>query len=229
MKSLLLKFRDRWFAPLATKEDIQHLYDQFAGLLQIQNAIKGEPVLRPMRGWAISPDAMTWILAELQERPSATVIEFGSGQSTIILAAVLKRLQGRLISVEHDPEYFSIIRRQAEACGVADVIEYVHSPLIKIDDQCRSYDVSAIPARSVDVALIDGPPTTNGLLTRFIPLRWAAENLAGGGVIFLDDSARNSERECLKKLIGIYPDLVYSEKSAEKGILEVRLPKRVTA
>lgn len=216
--------RDRWFSSLAKKEDIQHLYDQFAGLLQIQNAMKGEPVLRPMRGWAISPDAMTWILAELQERTAATVIEFGSGQSTIILATALKHLRGRLISVEHDPEYFSIIQRQADACGIADTIEYVHAPLIEIDKHSRSYDLTKIPVGPVDVALIDGPPIENGVLTRLAPLRWTAENLTRGGVIFLDDAARQAERKCLSELMIAYPNLVYSEKAAEKGIVEIRLP-----
>ena len=84
MKALLHKIRYRLqhilFGRLVRQSDLDTLYAQFSALLQIQNAMEGKPVLRPMRGWALSPDAMMWILADLQEHPSPTVIEFGSGQ-----------------------------------------------------------------------------------------------------------------------------------------------------
>ncbi len=222
MKSVIRRIRDRILTGLARQEDIDHLYNQFAGLIQIQNAIRGEPVLLPMRGWAISPDAMAWVLADLQERESPTVVEFGSGQSTIVLAAVLKSRQGRLVSVEHDPSHSDVIQRQAKACGLSDVIHFVHSPLVETEIGCRSYDTASIPGGPFDVALVDGPPISNGKLTRLIPLRWAAARLTERGVIFLDDTFRESEKECLRLFKSEYPDFKHTERAAEKGLVEIR-------
>ncbi|HEY0894879.1 MAG TPA: hypothetical protein VGE32_17580, partial [Cellvibrio sp.] len=73
MTKILLKIRSRLFAGLATQDDLDRLYSQIAGLAQIQNAMCGNPVLRPMRGWAISPDAIAWVLINLQGRVEPTV------------------------------------------------------------------------------------------------------------------------------------------------------------
>ena len=224
MRSLLRKCRDRLFADLVRHSDLDALYNQISGLIQIQNAMEGKPVLRPLRGWAMSPDAMSWILADLQQREAPVVIEFGSGQSTLILAAALKHRGGRLISVEHDADYSGVIQRQVAACGLAGHVQFIHAPLIELNDNvpCRSYELGKVPDTSVDLALVDGPPLANGILTRLTPLRWAAGHLKIGGAIFLDDSAREAEQKCLGQLALEYPSLRPVTRSTEKGLVELR-------
>ncbi|MGN6552936.1 MAG: O-methyltransferase [Verrucomicrobiota bacterium] len=224
MKSILRKFRARLFAGLARRSDLDALYDQVNGLIQIQNAMNGKSVLRPLRGWAMSPDAMTWILADLQERTAPRVIEFGSGQSTVILAAALKHLKGELVSIEHDLDYSSVIQRQVNACGLAGQVQFIHAPLCHSSDELpiRSYSCSALPNASFDVVLIDGPPLANGNLTRLTPLRWAAQHLKPGGAIFLDDTARDAEQQCLKQLSAEFGQLQAVPRNAEKGLMELR-------
>lgn len=225
MTKILLKIRSRLFAGLATQDDLDRLYSQIAGLAQIQNAMCGNPVLRPMRGWAISPDAIAWVLINLQGRVEPTVIEFGSGQSTIILATALRNSGGKLLSVEHDPEYSATIRAQAEACGVVDHIEFVHSSLAdaQVATRDRSYDLSCLSQRMIDVALIDGPPVRNGKLTRLTPLVWAAKHLTPRGTIFLDDAARDEEQACVKQFLKEFPNFMATERIAEKGLIELRM------
>lgn len=222
---LFARIRNRLIAGLARQEDLDVMYNQIAGLIQIQNAMRGEAVLKPMRGWALSPDAMACVLADLQERTRPIVIEFGSGQSTIVIASALKHHGGRLISVEHDPVYSKAIQKQAAACHVSDMIEFVHAPLIGVesDSQGRSYDLTALPDIQIDVALIDGPPIMNGTYTRLSPLRWAVQHLTQSGSVFLDDAARESEQLCLQALQKEFPSLKISNRTAEKGLLELCL------
>jgi len=203
------------------------LYDLIQGVIQIQNAMQGRPVLSPLRDWAISPDAMNWILLDLQEREKPTVIEFGSGQSTVILAAALKHRGGQLITVEHDFEYMENIRSQISACGLVQQVEFVHAPLIDLGmvPACQSYDLSKLPEIGVDAALVDGPPLANGMLTRLAPLRWAVAHLGATGVVFLDDSKREAEQKCIAKLLSEYPDLCPITRRAEKGLAELRRSK----
>lgn len=223
MRKFFAQLRRRFLAGVARQEDLDRLYDQVSGLLQIQNAMEGRPVLRPMRGWAISPDAMAWVLADLQGRESPTVIEFGSGQSTVILAAALRHCGGRLISVEHDPAYSAVIQRQVAACGLSSYVQTIDAPLAEPvrPEEPKSYDFSRLPDTMVDVALVDGPPWTNGQLTRLPPLRWTARHLNSGGVIFLDDALRDAEKSCVVSLKAEFPGLKVDSLQAEKGLVRL--------
>lgn len=222
MKSFLKNIRNVMLAGVARREDIDRLYEQIAGLLQIRNAMEGHSVLKPMRGWAISPDAMAWVLASLQEYQQATAMEFGSGQSTIILGSALKHWGGKLISVEHDPDYRAVIQRQVEACGLQEVVRFLDVPLVEGAKGIVSYDEGALPEMKIDLALIDGPPCANGLLTRFVPLHWSFRHLKEGGVIYLDDADREAECTCLARLAAEFPDAEQFERKAEKGLVEVK-------
>lgn len=222
MRSIFKKLHNRCFRGFARQGDIDRLYDQLAGLLQIQNAMEGAPMLKPMRGWAISPDALAWVLTAVQEKEAPTMIEFGSGQSTVALAAALKHRGGHLISVEHDPEYLSVIERQVSSCGLNEFVKFVEAPLIPCADGFTSYDVSKIPATLIDVALIDGPPIKlGGPDTRLIPLRWAAKHLEAGGVAFLDDSNRSGEQTCIERLGSEFPSMVVVQRKTEKGLVQL--------
>jgi predicted O-methyltransferase YrrM len=227
MKNVLKKLRQLMFYGLARKEDLENLYDQIAGLQQIQNAMVGRPILRRLRGWAISPDAMALVLADLQEYDAPTVIEFGSGQSTIILASALKHRGGCLISVEHDADYSAVIQKQLDACGLGGVVVAHYMPLVPVIDPqekgARSYDLQTLPSRKIDIALIDGPPgIICGAETRLVPLRWCVRNLAPKGSIFLDDSNRPSEQQCLSVLKRDFPDILVTQLGAEKGLTQIR-------
>jgi predicted O-methyltransferase YrrM len=211
-------------AGLAQKKDIDDLYDQVAGLMQVQSAMRGAPVLKPLRLWVLSPDAMAWILADLQERVNPTIVEFGSGQSTVIFAACLKHKgQGRLISVEHDPAHADAVRRQLIACGLSDVVDLRVVPLADYPGvgplpPSRSYATATLPAVPIDVALVDGPPLALGEATRFHPMQWTLSQLAPGGAAFLDDAARPQEQAVLTQLQRAWVDLVVDDLRAEKGL-----------
>jgi hypothetical protein len=85
-----------------------------------------------------------------------------------------------------------------------------------------SYDVTKLPAMPIDIALVDGPPISNGLHTRLTPMRWAARNLTRRGSIFLDDANRASEQICLRQLQAEMPYLQMIERVAEKGMVQVQ-------
>ena len=224
----IAQVRSRLLTGVARQEDLDRLYDQIAGLMQIQSALGGTPILKPMRGWALSPDAMVWILTDLQDRTSPTVVEFGCGQSTVILAAWLKnRGASRLISFEHDPAYAAAIRRQLEACGLASQVDLQVVPLVDCAAvgglaPCQSY---ALPDRrdlAIDVALVDGPPYWAGDATRYHPLRWAVDRLTPDGAVYLDDTIRAAERSVVRELSAQVPAIVTDDLKAEKGLIRCK-------
>lgn len=226
MKSILRSFLDRAFAGLARQSDLDRLYDQLSGLQQIASAMAGNPVLRHLRGWAISPDAMAVVLSELQTYQNPSVVEFGSGQSTVILAAALRHRGGSLTSIEHDAGYLATIQAQVSACGLSDYVQFLHCPVEnhKDDPRISSYDTEAIPEQLIDLALIDGPPTVCGPLSRLPPLRWALKCIKpSNGKVFLDDASREQERACLTKLSSEISALKILYHKTEKGLAELRI------
>ncbi|MFW6028601.1 MAG: hypothetical protein ACOC9Q_03670, partial [bacterium] len=105
MKALIKHYLDRYFGRFATKADIDNLYRQLDSLLEIRDVIGPGLPVGPLRGWALSPDALALILREVISRDEANVVEFGAGGSTIAIAAALKAAgTGSLISIEHDPD-----------------------------------------------------------------------------------------------------------------------------
>lgn len=220
--------RSRLFSGLVSHEDLDRLYDQIEGLFEIHAALEGRPVIKRMRGWAISPDAMSWILGDLQLRKNPTVIEFGCGQSTVILASMLKlRTGGRLISVEHDRDYARDIQHQVMALGLAEVVEFRfcplnNSPAMPVGAPAQSYDLETCKPQTLDLALVDGPPVAYGEQTRYVPMKWALDNLAPGGTTYLDDADRPGEKCIVDVLKKEFPRLVFSELNTEKGLVKVK-------
>ena len=197
--------RRRMQAGLATRADLDRLYERVAAAVQIQGALQGLPVVRPMPGWALSSDAIVQILCDLQERDAPSLVEFGAGQSTVILAAWFRAHgRGRFVSFEHDPAHADAIRRQLEAARLAPHVDLQVVPLAEraaVDGlpACKSYALPDTMA-GFDVGLVDGPSYFFGESTRYHPLTWALDRLNPGGAAYLDDTIRPQERRLLEAL-----------------------------
>lgn len=223
------RVRERFLVGVATEEKLQqvydNLYDEIAGMMQIQSALSGGPVLKPLRHWALSPDAMAVMLADLQERSAPSIVEFGCGQSTVIFASWIKHRGGRLTTYEHDPQYADVIRKQIDACGLSAqvdlrVVGLVDKAAVGALPASKSYDLPA-ERDSFDLALIDGPPYWTGESGRYHPLQWSLDRLNPGGAAYLDDAARPPEQRIVAHLQGTTPGLVATEMRAEKGLVKL--------
>lgn len=223
------RVRERFLVGVARQEKIDQqfdsLYDQIAGLMQIQSALTGGPVLKPLRHWALSPDAVAVILADLQERSQPHIVEFGCGQSTVVFASWVKQRGGRLTTFEHDPHYADVIRRQLDACGLTAHVDLRVVPLIDYAaagplPPSKSYELPA-NAGGFDVALVDGPPYWAGESGRYHPLKWSVDRLNPGGAAYLDDAARPPEQRIVAALKTAVSGLTASELRAEKGLVKI--------
>lgn len=233
MRSALVRVfdrvRERFLMGVAREDQVREmhdrLYDQVASMMQIQSAISGGPVLKPLRQWALSPDAMAIILADLQERTDPHIVEFGCGQSTIVFASWVRNHGGRITTFEHDASYADAVRKQLDACGlsahvdlrVVSLVDYVGMDGLPAS---KSY---ALPSErdEIDVALIDGPPYWAGEAGRYHPLKWATERLSPGGAAYLDDAARLPEQRIVSSLRSRMAGVEVSELRAEKGLVRL--------
>ena len=129
-----------------------------------------------------------------------TVFEFGSGNSTLFYS----KLAGKVVSVEHDRDWFDKI-----SSGKPANSEMIYCPLVAGGDYCR---MPLTADGKFDVIIVDGRDRVNCCLQ-------AMNALTDSGVIVLDDSEREFyqaaiialKNEGFKQLdfSGISPGLFY--------------------
>jgi predicted O-methyltransferase YrrM len=152
----------------------------------------------PMGAWAIEPDFGRLVASELMRSP-ATVVECGSGTTTLLIGRLLRRNgRGRLFSLEHDRSFAERTQQQVDTAGLSDVCRVIWAPLGRQSFGSRIvpwYDpakVSELP-RGIDLLVVDGPPAV-------VPwARWPAlevlmDRLGPGATVLVDDGRRRDEQ-----------------------------------
>lgn len=146
-------------------------------------------------GWRADVGLLRLLTDHIENAKPQTVVEFGSGASTLVIARALDRFVGSdasFISVEHDAEFSRRTRERLVEHGLRANLRV--APLLPSPGGWRGrwYDHGPLPGR-IDLLVVDGPPWTTHPFTR-----GAAETLFNripvDGVVLLDDGARPGER-----------------------------------
>jgi predicted O-methyltransferase YrrM len=152
-----------------------------------------------LRGWSISPDLALELITLLETHAPKTMLDLGSGFSTIILARHAITVAGATVAtVDGDAGYLTRTVQLAKAWGVDSVVTPLCCPVVKGDGlgpEKTWYDPEPIEAlgRAFDFVFIDGPPQSFGLKVRGGLLPRLAKSLAAGCIIVMDDCYREGE------------------------------------
>jgi len=199
---------ERYFFSFARKSDIAELYAQIAALLEVRDVVGPGVSFGPLHGWALSADALTIILRDIGGRNRPRVIEFGAGESTIVIAAALRKMDAApLITIEHDPQFLAGIAQRLVRAGLREQVDLRATKLLEYPArmnfaQCKSYDLSGLHA-NYDVAIVDGPIThVHGDAARLVPIEWCLSNMNPDASIYLDDASRPEERKIIETVCG---------------------------
>jgi len=190
--------RDRVIASLATTSGAYRLSEVEAALPPTK---RGYPISRP--------------LARLLSRlilnvPFQSVLEFGAGVSSVIMALSLKHGGGgRLTTIENDLTYCSDRWQTISQLECVDTCLVV-SPLRQTEIFGRKMNIYANAGPKIaergpyDIVFIDGP---EGKYGREGTLHQSYAYLRDGAVIILDDCKRASERTAIRRWLSAYPNL----------------------
>lgn len=198
---------------------------QLEALLSVHAEIQPAHVLPRSRDWAASPDFLAVLIGLAHSRRPELVVECSSGYSTLVLAATLRNIgKGRVMSLEHDPEYACKTRDMLELHGLSDWAEVIDAPLVQLSLDGWSgswYETAGLPQRAtIDMLVIDGPPNGTGVLARYPAVPHLYANLSAGAVIVLDDSDRVDETRAAEQWRKRYPSLqTLATPVCEKGCL----------
>ena len=153
---------------------------------------------------ALTAAGLIAVCAEVSTRECPTLVECGSGFSTLRLAEVIRERTGRLISLEHDASWAARVHDALVAAGLAETAHIVLAPLEPHPlgrDGLPWYAEHALRClpRRIDVLLVDGPPAfePGAGLSRYPALPALAERLAPDAVVVLDDIDRRGELQVL--------------------------------
>lgn len=207
-------------------------YRQVESLASIYAALPIRAPLPPMRVHAMSPDFAREIVAIALADHPRTVVELGSGVSTLLTAYALE-VNGddgaHVYSLDHEPQFASITRRNLAAHGLERWATILDAPLV--DTPCagavrRWYDTSslleALGDRRIDLLVIDGPPARDDPMAREPAMPVLADRLAPGAVIVLDDAGRPGERRIVERWSAAAPGYQVRWMKAEKGAAILR-------
>jgi len=160
----------------------------------------------PWTEGALRPAALVVVCNEIVLADRREIVELGSGVSTIVLARLMREREGRLTSLEHDPDWGQVVRSQLKREGLTHVAHLVEAPLeahpLALGDApwYAERTVAELP-EAIELLLVDGPPGyVDGMERSRYPALPALEpRLAPGAIVVLDDTARPGEREILER------------------------------
>jgi len=154
---------------------------------------------------AMTASGFAAVCAEVASRDRPSVLECGSGFSTLKLAELTHERGGRLVSLEHDELWATRVRSNLAAAGLAETARVTLTPLQRhplARDGLLWYAEHALrllPPR-IDLLLVDGPPAfePETELSRYPALPALAERLAPDAIVVLDDIDRRGELQVLE-------------------------------
>ena len=174
--------------------------------------------------WKADVGLLTLVADHILAAKPKTVVEFGTGASTLIIARALEMAGGgTFISFEQHPEFVEATRGWLADHGLAADLRAV--PLRPAPDGWPGlwYDHGPLPD-AIDLMLIDGPPWTLHPFTRGAAATLFGQ-IAPGGAIMLDDAARPGERVIARKWRRQWPELGFELiRGGTKGTLFGRRP-----
>jgi predicted O-methyltransferase YrrM len=142
------------------------------------------------------PSTILAVLSDIVIYARESVVECGSGNSTLYVARLLReREQGHIVTIDHDAAWAGLTRRLLESEGLDDWATVVLAPL-----NGGWYDVAALPTiTSIDLLVVDGPPafTRSAQYARAPALDHFASVLTPDSTVILDDARRRGERAVL--------------------------------
>lgn len=184
-------------------KEFQILRDRPAGLRTrgLQPLIEAQS----LGEWSLCAETIDFLVDVIHATRPSTILEFGSGTSTVALAWAMRRLYGasskpHMFSIDQSADFIERTKHRLAQLGLADSVRFLHAPL---SVQTIGYMESLcymIPPATLEEFLgtarpsfvvIDGPAGENGVRFGTIPL--VREYLDPNARIFLDDGFRDSE------------------------------------
>lgn len=220
------------------EKELKKYFSQTEALEEIKRIFPDITYFPPTRGWAASPDFLLKLIELILVESPSYVVEFGSGVSSVIIAATMKKFNdsnGKLESYDHEKVYCDQTNSILKINGLSDKLHVEFSPLVEYvleDEEWLWYDKFQINKikSDIDIIVVDGPPGRLQERSRYLALPLLYDKLSKKSIIVLDDSNRNNEKQVIESWIE-FLNIKKSEYSVQdlnyfdKGLTIIRIKK----
>jgi hypothetical protein len=189
----------------------------------------------PIGTWAVDAETIDRLVELVRARQPASIVEFGSGTSTVVLASLLAEFHRngpRLVSFEEDPAWAERSRAALAERGLDRIATVIQLQLAEREDGSSDYvladDATQMLRRlAPQLILVDGPTLDSGA-SRLGTIDLVAPHLREDAMVLLDDALRDAEL-CIAAAWERRDDVaLHGIRATPKGLLEatLRAPKR---
>lgn len=206
-----------------TSDNINNAFNQHEYFHYLRSLIVPKIPLPPTRGWAASPDFISLAFREIIAKQPATIVELGSGVSSLFIGHLLKdrQLKGHLHSVDHSSEFGGRTETLLRISEVDSKVSIYSAPITTHTingKQWQWYDISKLAVNSIDLLLVDGPIGTLQEKARYPAIPLLFDKLSSGAIVLLDDYFRKDELALVQDWLREFPTLqLIAELNTEKG------------
>lgn len=166
---------------------------QLQSVLNLHAMLKLESPLPTMRLAALSPDTAVEYLTLIRDRKPETIVELGSGVSTLIASMLLQEQgSGRVFALDHDADWLELTRQMLIRHKADRFADLRHARLVPVEGASQPwYDPKQLEGiDKIDLLLVDGPPDYGDVGARQPGLSLLLPKLSKNAVIVVDDCRR---------------------------------------
>jgi hypothetical protein len=189
----------------------------------LESKIQLRAALPSLGKYTVSEDFASILIKEIFARRPRTIVEAGSGVSTLLAGYCLERLgRGSLRCFEHLSEYENETNNLIRQHGLEAIdIKIISSPLCTYNISGENFTWYSLDnfdiATEIDMVIVDGPPRSTGKLARYPIFPLLFEQFSPSAIILLDDVKRQDETEIVKRWLREYPNFQLKLLNTEKG------------
>jgi len=189
-----------------------NLSSEMEALTQLFQRIKPRAPMPSSARWALNPTGLLQLVWLIEQHRPGIILELGSGTSTVWMGYALEQAGGgRLVSVEHLPEFADRTRKLVDIHGLGKLIEVRDAPLrpLRLGEATSLwYALDALAdLPEIDLLFVDGPPGPTGPQARYPALPVLSDRLADGAIVVLDDAGRADEATIVERWCAEIPGL----------------------
>lgn len=215
---------------------LNNYFSQHEALSELKRIFSDLPFFPTTRGWAGSPDFLLKLVELVVSESPKYVIEFGSGVSSVVLGAAMKKFsQGKVESFDHEEAFRKKTSRFLEVNSLQNNVNIYYSPLMDYrfdENNWNWYDKLQIDkiGDNIDLLVVDGPPRFLQEKSRFLALPILFDRLSKKSTIVLDDANRENEKQVVEDWVAFLKTKKVEYKIStfeyfEKGLIVIEINK----
>lgn len=210
------------------REERNRDYQQLESMQQLLRLIDIRSPLPRLRAWAISPDFANVMIAEIIRLKPRTIVDVGSGSSTILAAYALERYApgGTVLSIDHESGYAARTQEQIALHGQTDRVDLRTAPLRKqtfTRGEWNWYDQAMLSSTcEVDLMIVDGPLSRLQPLSRYPAFPAFHDRFSAHAVILVDDGNDPDVKKMTELWVEEDPSFTREYLDCEKGAYLLR-------